>query len=153
MQHSRTILMTFALAVAAFAQTNTTTTSTRTFTFSPIGVAPSETAQITLINTASNTNNGTAASCTGSVSFQTVPNGGTGAAIGTATNFTLASNASSLVRLAGSGTARQEIRAVVTLTTTSNVPCSLNATVETYDTGSGATHVHLDTTQLNGFGR
>jgi hypothetical protein len=41
---------------------------------------------------------------------------------------------------------RSEIVGVVSLTTTStsNVPCDLAASLETYDTSTGATHLHLD---------
>jgi hypothetical protein len=41
---------------------------------------------------------------------------------------------------------RTEIVGVVTLTTTSgsSIPCELVASLETYDTSSGATHLHLD---------
>jgi hypothetical protein len=150
---NRKFTLTFlALAgCAAFAQT-TTNTVTRTFSFAPVGLAPSETAQVTLLNTASNSSSGTAASCTGTVAFFTVPNGSAGAAIGTATSFTVGAGVSSLVKQAGSGTARQEIRSVITLTATIGVPCALEAVLETYDTGSGATHARLDGAQIGGFG-
>jgi len=56
-------------AGAALAQTGTatTTTVTRSMTFAPAGLASSETAQVNLVNLASNPTSGTAASCTGSV--------------------------------------------------------------------------------------
>jgi hypothetical protein len=44
---------------------------------------------------------------------------------------------------------RTEIRGVVTLTITSGVPCELETSLETYDTTTGATHVHL--AQSGGF--
>ena len=140
---------------AAFAQTTTTGTVTRTFSFSPVGLAPSETASITVLNAASNTSSGTAASCTGTIAFMTVPSGSAGAIIGTATSFTnLGAGVSFQAKATGSGSARQEIRGVVTITvsTSSPAPCALEAVMETYDTGSGATHARIDGAQLNGFG-
>jgi hypothetical protein len=91
---------------------------------------------------------GTAASCTGSVSFLL----SSGALIGTATTYTLASNQLKSVSLAFSSVsasaARVEIRPVVTQmgTIPSEAPCQLLVSIETYDTTTGVTHVYLNTT-------
>ena len=146
----RSISSTFALAaltaVGAFAQTTTSTTSTRSFTYPPVGLGSSETAQVNVVNIASNSSSGTAASCTGSISFVNAA----GTAIGSATSFTVTSGQIATATLAfsrvGATGVRTEVRAVVSLTVTSgsNVPCDLVTSLETFDTTSGATHLHLD---------
>jgi len=142
-------------AAAAFAQPTTTSTLTRQFSFPPIGLAPTETAQITVINMASNPTNGNAASCTGAMTFMSVPtNGSAGSVIGSATNFTVTAGANASAKLSGGGlfAARQEIRGTVTLTLSAATaaPCSLSIVLETYDTGTGATHAWLNGGTLAG---
>jgi hypothetical protein len=139
------------LAVAAFtaaialSQTTSSGTVTETSNTPPVGLASSETAQINVVNIASNSSSGTAASCTGTISFLNA----SGTAIGTATPFTIASGVISSVSLpfakVGVTGTRTEIRGVITRTVTLNsgVPCSLQATFETYDSSTGATHVYL----------
>lgn len=115
----------------------------------PVGLASSETLQINVVNTASNSPNGTAASCTGTVSFLNA----SGAAIGSPTSFTVASGVIASVSLAfgktGATGTRTEIRAAIARTFTpgamsgGTAPCSLQATLETYDTSTGVTHVYL----------
>jgi hypothetical protein len=151
----------FALAAisgAAMAQTVTIgagasgTTVSRQASFPPIGVASSETLQINVANLATASSSGTAASCTGTIAFF----GSNGSAIGTATQFTATSGqivSASLPfsKIGASGT-RGEVRAVVTLTFTagSGVPCTLASSLETYDTGTGVTHVFLgDASELS----
>ena len=132
-------------AVVALSQTTSSNTVTETSTTPPVGLASSETAQINVVNTASAAKNGTAASCTGTISFLNA----SGAVIGTATPFTVASGVISSVSLPFAKTGvtgtRTEIRGVITLTVTpgSGVPCSLQATLETYDSSTGVTHVYL----------
>lgn len=136
----------FVLAAAvtgsALAQT-TTTTRTSDFSFPLVGLASTETIGVNLINLASNTSSGTAASCTGTVAFLN----SAGTTIGTATPFTLAADAVTSVTLAFSSSGltspRGLIRAVLTSTVTSNVPCNLSTTLNTYDTTTGVTHVFL----------
>src|SRR5580700_3954826 len=136
----------FALAAAmtgsALAQT-TTTTRTSSYSFPLVGLASTETIGVNLINLASNTTSGTAASCTGTVSFVN----SSGTTIGTATPFTLTADSATSVTLAFSSSGltspRGLIRTVLTTTNTSNVPCSLSTTLNTYDTSSGVTHVFL----------
>jgi hypothetical protein len=137
----------FALTAAtALAQTTTSSSSTvtRSLTYPPIGLASSETAQINVANLATASSSGTAASCTGTVSFVSA----SGAAIGTASSFTLTSGQISSVSLPYSkvgGSGRTEIRGVIALTETpgSGIPCDLVSSLETYDTGTGVTHVFL----------
>lgn len=149
----RNIAMTlFVTAVAAapsmFAQgppTNTTTT-TRELAFGPIGLATTETVQVNVVNTAANSSTGTAASCTGSISFYN----SAGNVIGTSSSFTVTAGQISSVPLAfgkaTTGTTRVVVRPVVSLTTTNatpRIPCSLETSLETYDTTTGVTHVFL----------
>lgn len=127
---------------AALGQT-TTTTRTSDFSFPLVGLASTETIGVNLINLASNTTSGTAASCTGTVAFLN----SAGTTIGTATSFTLAADAVTSVTLpfssSGLTSPRGLIRTVLTTTTTSDVPCSLSYTLNTYDTTTGVTHVFL----------
>ena len=146
----RTLLV-VAASASAFAQTSTTTSRTRSFP--PAGLAPTETLQINLLNSAAVSSTGTAALCTGSVSFINA----TGGTIGTAQSFTVASNQIVSIRLpfASSGsTTRAEIVAAVTFTP-STAPCALSTTLEVYDTSTGVAHVHLSGPEdgHGGFGR
>jgi len=139
----------FALAAiltgSALAQT-TTLTRTTTYTFPLVGLAASEGIEVNLINLASNLSNGTAASCTGSVTFM---NAASGTVISGATNFTLAANAvASIAPSAASNVVYAGNRALMrvvleTTTTGNNVPCSLASTLTTFDTATGVTHVLL----------
>jgi hypothetical protein len=132
-----------ALAAGAAAQTATAPTRTRQFSYPPVGLAASETAQVNVVNVAGASSNGTAASCTGTITFLN----SSGATIGTATPFTVTSgqifSAPLPFNKVGASGTRTEIRGVVALTVTpgSGVPCALTSSLETYDTGSGATHV------------
>ena len=133
------------MAAAAWSQTTTSGTVTETSNTPAVGLASSETAQINVVNTASNSSSGTAASCTGAIQFLNA----SGKAIGTATSFTAASGVIQSVSLpfasVGATGTRTEIRGAITRTDTLNsgVPCSLEATFETYDTSTGVTHVYL----------
>jgi hypothetical protein len=130
------------LTGSALAQT-TTSTRTSSYSFPLVGLASTETIGVNLINLASNPTNGTAASCTGNVAFLN----SAGTTIGTATTLTLTADAATSVTLAFSSSGltspRGLIRAVLTTTDTSNVPCALSTTLNTYDTSSGVTHVFL----------
>src|ERR1017187_10072868 len=79
----RITLTLLVTAIAGMAQT--TITTTRDSTIGPVGVGSAETIQINVANLASNSSSGTAASCTGSITF----NNTTGNAIGTSTSFTV----------------------------------------------------------------
>jgi hypothetical protein len=138
-------------AVVAIAQTTTSSsTTTRTTSFPPVGLASSETAQINVTNLATASSSGTAASCTGTISFLNA----SGTLIGSATSYTAASGVTASVTLPFAKTAstavRTEIHGVITLTSVSKVPCALSTSLETYDTSSGVTHVYLSTGEIGG---
>jgi hypothetical protein len=131
------------IAFSASAQTTSTTSATRSFDFPPVGLASSETMQINVVNSAAASSSGTAASCTGTISFTT--SGGT--VIGTAASFTVSSGEISSATLpftktSATGT-RVEIVGVISVTATSGTPCALRTSLETFDTDSGDTHVYL----------
>lgn len=133
-------------AVCALAQTTTSSTSTVTSSSGPIGLGSSETLQVNVVNVASNSSSGTAASCTGTIGFVN----SSGTAIGSATSFTVTSGQISSVSLpfakVGASGARTEVRAVVTLTVTTGsgaAPCELRSSLETFDTSTGVTHAYL----------
>jgi hypothetical protein len=136
------LALTAVMTGSALAQT-TTTTRTSSYSFPLVGLASTETIGVNLINLASNTTSGTAASCTGTVSFVN----SSGTTIGTATPFTLTADSATSVTLAFSSSGltspRGLIRAVLATTDTSNVPCALSTTLNTYDTTTGVTHVFL----------
>ncbi|HTS31883.1 MAG TPA: hypothetical protein VMH81_38700 [Bryobacteraceae bacterium] len=146
----RTLSTTLALvaltAAGAFAQTSTSTSTTRSFDYPPVGLGSTETAQVNVLNRASASSSGTAASCTGTISFVNT----SGTTIGTASPFTVGSGQIATATLpfskAGATGVRTEFVAVVTLTvsSTSNAPCELVTSLETYDSTTGATHLHLD---------
>jgi len=139
-----TLLAAAICTTSAFAQPTTgSSTISRSFTFSPVGLASSETAQISVVNVAVATSGGTAASCTGTIAFLDA----NGAAIGAAAGFTVASGkiaSASLPFTKANASGRAEIRGVVSLTesTTAQAPCSLLVTLETFDTITGVTHVY-----------
>jgi hypothetical protein len=138
-------------AAIAIAQTTTSSsTTTQTTSFPPVGLASSETAQINVTNLATASSSGTAASCTGTISFLSA----SGTVIGSATSFTAASGVTASVTLPFAKTAstsvRTEVRGVIALTSVSKVPCSLSTSLETYDTTSGVTHVYLSTGEIGG---
>jgi len=145
MSIQKLILMVFSVAAIspAFAQTTTTNTATRTITSPPIGLGSTETAEVNVVNTASNSSGGTAASCTGAISFLNA----SGTAIGSATSFTVTSGEIFSAHLAFSnsgGTApRTVIRASVQWTLTSGTPCALQVSMDTYETSTGATNAFL----------
>jgi hypothetical protein len=143
------LAFTFLMAAApALLAQGRTTTYTTTQNFPPIGLASTETAQINAVNVAPASGGGTAASCTGSISFLNA----SGAVIGTATSYTLGTNQLKSVSLpfasVSASAGRVEIRPVVTQTGTapSNVPCQLLISIETYDTTTGVTHAYITTT-------
>jgi hypothetical protein len=139
-----TILTAAALTgTSAWAQTITTTTVTQQANYPSAGLAGSETAQLNVMNLASNSRDGTAASCTGTISFLN----SSGTAIGTATSFTVTSGKTFSLSMPYSNTgasgSRTEIRGVISVTVTSGAPCTLSSSFETYDTTSGVTHIYL----------
>ena len=148
-------LLVAASMFSALAQPNTP--NPRVFSFPAVGLGSTETAEISVVNLASDTNT-VKASCSGTISFVNA----TGATIGTAKTFTVTSGQifSSTLPFAqsGGGSPRTEIRGVVQVnaaTTTPRPPCSAGFSMETFDTVSGATHT-LQTTSVQppgpGFG-
>lgn len=130
-------------STAIFAQTTTSNTSTITQSLPPFGLGSTETARLDLTNFANNTTGGTAASCTGTVSFYNAA----GTIVGTATPYTATSGQTVSLSLAstsaGFSGSRGELRVVITSTRTSGVPCELRSSFSTFDTSSGATHIYL----------
>ena len=128
----------------------TTTTVTSEANLPVVGLAASETVQINVVNLAANSNSGTAASCVGSIAFYN----SSGSAVGSAFPFTLGTGQISSASLSygkfSTGAARITVRGVVSLTETvrSGVPCSLATNIETFDTGSGVTHMHVEGASL-----
>jgi hypothetical protein len=142
-------------AMTAFGQTTTPTASTRTLDLPPFGLGSTETARVNLTNVANASSAGTAASCTGNVSFVNAA----GTAIGTATPFTLATGVTSSASLpfnsSGLTGVRGQLRAVVQVTrnSTTPTPCSLLISLETFETNTGATHIfHTVSQSFGGFG-
>ena len=127
------------IAGSAIAQTTTATPATRTSSFPLIGMGSTETAQISVINVATASSSGTAASCTGTIAFLN----SAGTTIGTATPFTLAGGLISSAKLpfssSGSTGVHGVVRGLVTLTVASGVPCQLDSLLEVYDTTTGVT--------------
>lgn len=125
---------------------------TRTYLFSPVGLGGTETASITVVNTATASATAAAApSCTGTISFLNASG-----EIGTATSFTLAAGQFKTVTLPFSSSGltglRGEIEGQVSLTVPSTpTACSLAFSFETYDTTTGATHVVLSSSLANSF--
>jgi hypothetical protein len=148
----RRISLTFLVAaIAGMAQTTTTTTTTRDTTLGPVGIGSTETVQINVVNLAANASNGTAASCTGSITF----NNATGNPIGTSTPFTVTAGQISSAALPFAkigGTARAEVIGVIAMntTSTSEAPCELHYSLETYDTTTGVTHVYVSNAAQGG---
>jgi hypothetical protein len=128
---------------STFAQTTTTTTGTRDFNLPPVGLGATETAEINVVNFAANASDGTAASCTGTISFLNE----SGATTGSAAPFTVTAGQISSAHLPFSGTGatgtRTAIRGLVTLTLSTGSPrppCALGVSLGTFDTTTGATH-------------
>jgi hypothetical protein len=122
---SSTLILTSTGLTAAVAMAQTTTssfTATQTSSFPPAGWASTETAQINETNLATDSSSGTAASCTGTISFLNA----SGTVIGSATSYTVAGGVTASVTppfaRAASTAVRTEIRGVVMLTSVSRVP-------------------------------
>jgi hypothetical protein len=138
-----TAMLLSALAAGPLLAQTTTTPSARQYGFAPIGLGSTETAEVIVVNTAANSSSGTAASCTGSISFYNA----SGAVIGSATPFTVTSGQIATARLpfassGGTGT-HTVIRAVVSVTpptASPRPPCSLVFSLDTFDTSTGAIH-------------
>jgi hypothetical protein len=126
----------------AFADSTTSASVTPIINLPPVGLGSTQTLEVNVANVASNSSSGTAASCTGTVTFFNA--GGT--AIGSSQPFTVTAGETSPVHLpfsntGGTGT-RTTVRAVVSLTiptSTPRPPCALSVSVDIFDTNTGAT--------------
>jgi hypothetical protein len=146
----RTIILISSAGLLSAQGGGTSATITRDSVFPPVGLATTETIQINVLNTATSSQNGTAASCAGTITFSN----SLGSAIGTPTPFTVASGqvASAKLPFASSGaSARAEIVGSIqsTVTFPQKTPCSLVFSLETYDTSSGVTHIFLGNASAN----
>jgi hypothetical protein len=147
-------------------QTSTSSIISRIVNLPVVNLASSETAQVNLVNLAASfiSSSGpvtvsSTASCTGTVTFY----GTTGTAIAPATSFTVGTGQISSASLpyadisqnnvVSANGGRTPIRAVVTInasavtltqTVGSGAPCTLASSLETYDTSTGVTNVHID---------
>jgi hypothetical protein len=150
-----TLTMIAAVAfMAASAPAQTSTTFTHDSRFPPVGLGSTETMQINVLNNATASSSGTAASCTGTITFTSA----TGTVIGAATSFTVTSgevfSASLPFSKAGASGTRTEIVGSIQLTvsTSSATPCALAGSLETFDTSTGATHVFVGGSSQGGGG-
>jgi hypothetical protein len=138
-------ILTSTGGIAVAQGTGTIATFTRDSVFPPVGLASTETVQINVLNSATSPATGTAASCTGTITFSNA----SGAAIGTAIPFTIAGGQVFSAKLpyssSGTTTGRAEIVGSIQSTTMipSKAPCSPVFSLETFDTSSGVTHVFL----------
>jgi hypothetical protein len=111
----------------------------------PLGFGPTETAQVTLVNTAPSSYG-----CDGSVSFYDVA----GALLGKAASFTLGTGQNFSVKLpyASTGAAGSStlVRAEIALSLPSTPRCELGFSLETYDSATGITHALVSGTAMNG---
>lgn len=138
---------------SATAQT-TPTNITRQYAFPPVGLGSTQTARVNVANTAANASSGTAASCTGTVTFVNA----SGTTIGSAMPFIVTSGqifAASLP-FGSTGVATNvthtEFIASVQLnspTTSPRPPCTLQTSLELDDTNSGDVEVVLPTATLS----
>ena len=127
-----------------------------------VNLASSETAQVSVVNLAPSVmsvapggsvpTEGTTASCTGAITFYNA----SGNIITSSASFTIGTGQISSASLPYSAISpnnvvnanggRTPIRAVVTINWTVGTgdPCSLASSLETYDTSTGVTNVHID---------
>jgi hypothetical protein len=132
----------------------------RTVNLPVVGLASSETAQVNVVNLAPSAepvtggtvpSGGNTASCTGGITFYDISGNALTSSpsftIGTGQIFSATLPYSQIPASSTSASGRTAIRAVVTITGTpslSTAPCSLAANIETFDTSTGVTHVHVE---------
>ena len=121
--------------------------SSQTVEVNVVNLAPS----VMAVTTGSVPTAGTTASCAGAITFYTSTGSigsGTPFTIGTGQIFSanLPYSAIPQVDLVVSATGRTPVRAVVTITETvgTRIPCALASNIETYDTSTGVTNVHIE---------
>jgi hypothetical protein len=152
MRHQTLFAALLLAGVSAFGQVTTTAIHTSTTNLPPVGLAPSETLQVNLVNTIVVPTATPPPSCTGSVSFYN----SSGTLIGSAKPFTLSGGQIFSVPLpyssVGAGGSRTEVRAEISVnnilppTPTGALPpvsagCFLAISLESYDAATGVTHV------------
>jgi hypothetical protein len=138
--------------VPTFAQPGLPTTPPRTVNLPVVGLASSETAQVNVANLAASFlfvsgafSAGSTMPCTGTIAFYDA----SGTAIGTATPFSISTGQISSATVPYSavvpgdpppnGNGRTTIRATVATNA-----CSVATNIETFDTATGVTHVHVE---------
>ena len=106
----------------AFADWTTSSAVTPTLNLPPVGLGATQTLEVDVANVASNSSSGTAASCTGTVTFVDA----SGKTIGAAQPFTVTAGESSPIRLpfpsSGGTSPRTTLRAIVSLTVPTTTP-------------------------------
>lgn len=140
----RTSFFILSAAIGLTSAMAQTTPVTRETDFPVVSIGSTETLEINIINVAANSSAGTAASCTGNVTFKN----SAGTAVGGTNAFTLTTGQITSVRIpfasATSSGGRAAVRAVVQVTvptTTPRPPCSLQLGLEVFDTATNATHL------------
>jgi hypothetical protein len=125
--------------------------SSQTVEVNVVNLAPS----VMAVSTGSVPTEGSTASCTGAITFYT----STGS-IGSGTPFTIGSgqifsanlpySAIPQTDLVITATGRTPVRAVVTITETvgARIPCALATNLETFDTSTGVTNIHIEGSPL-----
>jgi hypothetical protein len=114
----------------------------RTFVFPAVGLASSESARIAAVNIAPASHKGTAASCSGTISFTNA----SGAPVGKPAQFSIGTGDIAYGDVLGldpsSNSVRNEFQGSVqvTIDPASGAPCSLLLTLEVFDTATGVTH-------------
>lgn len=151
------LIVTATLLLAASAAGQTTAIPTSTTNLPPVGLAPTETVQVNVLNASAAAPMGTGTSCGGSIAFYDAA----GTTIGTAATFTVTPGQIFSTKLASTGTARAVVRAQIvapifaaTLESILSgglspvvlpaIPvCTLTYSLETYDSATGVTHVFV----------
>jgi hypothetical protein len=130
-----------------------------------VGLASSETAQVNVVNLAASFSAvlgaappvSTTASCTGSITFYNAsgniinPNSTASFTIGTGQIYSASLPYSDIaVGDRPSGNGRTTIWAAVTINGSNNssTPCTLASNIETFDTSTGVTHIHVESSTV-----
>jgi len=141
-------------------QPSASSTISRIVNLPVVNLVGSETAEVSVVNLAPSAvavngalpTEGSIASCTGAITFYTSAGtsigSGTPFSIGTGQIFSASLPYSAIPQndLVVSSTGRTPVRAVVTInwTASARAPCSLASNIETYDTSTGVTNVHVE---------
>ncbi len=114
-----------------------------------VGLASSETAQINVVNLApsglfvsGSFSTGTTAPCAGTITLYNAA----GSALGNPASFSISTGqvfSATLPYSDVTGTSK-DARTAVRATVTTNPPCAVNTNIETFDTMTGVTHIHVE---------